>query len=129
MEDVLVLNRVTCGVCNTTLTSMHRHDYQFCTCDNHTFIDGGTDYQRCGGKDMEAVNIDSVYLSDGFDKCRTVPIWGSYGKNGDEPLKWMSVSEMTDEHLEALLHYNVEEWRKDLMKQEIEHRKKQKHAG
>jgi len=41
--------------CGKQLHSVHVHDFQSCGCDNHTFTDGGNDYQRIGGKDMNKV--------------------------------------------------------------------------
>ena len=50
-------NRVLCLSCGETLESKHRHDFVECTCENHTFTDGGTDYIRCGGVDMSLVRV------------------------------------------------------------------------
>ena len=128
--EQIVLSTATCKKCGDVLISRHRHDYVMCTCDNKTMLDGGTEYQRYGGVDLSLVDLSgTIYLTDGFEKCRTAPIWGSYGKNGDEPLKFMSVSEMETEHLEAVikeLGHRVEKWRLDLMLQELENREQLK---
>lgn len=128
--EQIVLSTATCKKCGDVLISRHRHDYVMCTCDNKTMLDGGTEYQRYGGVDLSLVDLSgTIYLTDGFEKCRKAPIWGSYGKNGDEPLKFMSVSEMETEHLEAVikeLGHRVEKWRLDLMLQELENREQLK---
>lgn len=128
--EQIVLSTATCKKCGDVLISRHRHDYVMCTCDNKTMLDGGTEYQRYGGVDLSLVDLSgTIYLTDGFEKCRTAPIWGSYGKTGDEPLKFMSVSEMETEHLEAVikeLGHRVEKWRLDLMLQELENREQLK---
>jgi hypothetical protein len=128
--EQIVLSTATCKKCGDVLISRHRHDYVMCTCDNKTMLDGGTEYQRYGGVDLSLIDLSgTIYLTDGFEKCRTAPIWGSYGKNGDEPLKFMSVSEMETEHLEAVikeLGHRVEKWRLDLMLQELENREQLK---
>ena len=128
--EQIVLSTATCKQCGDVLISRHRHDYVMCTCDNKTMLDGGTEYQRYGGVDLSLVDLSgTIYLTDGFEKCRTAPIWGSYGKTGDEPLKFMSVSEMETEHLEAAikeLGHRVEKWRLDLMLQELENREQLK---
>jgi len=89
-------------------------------------LDGGTEYQRYGGADLDLVDRSgTVYLTDGFDKCRTVPIWGSYGIDGTEPLKFLSVSEMENSHLEAVIKsfgQAMQKWRVDLMTEELKHR-------
>jgi hypothetical protein len=41
--------------CNKIIESKHRHDFQECGCVNQTFIDGGNDYIRCGGIDMNKI--------------------------------------------------------------------------
>ena len=124
--EQIVYSTATCKKCGDVLVSMHRHDYVTCGCDNKTMLDGGTDYQRYGGADLDLVDLsNTVYLTEGFEKCRTAPIWGSYGINGDEPRKWMSVSEMNDGHLEAVitkLGDRIEKWRLSLMLQEVEKR-------
>jgi len=97
--EQIVYSTATCKKCGDVLVSIHRHDYVTCGCDNQTMLDGGTAYQRYGGVDLDLVDRSgTIYLTDGFEKCRTAPIWGSYGINGDEPRKWMSVSEMNDAH-------------------------------
>jgi len=39
------------------LESRYRHDFNSCNCENQTFIDGGLDYTRCGGADMEMIEF------------------------------------------------------------------------
>jgi hypothetical protein len=90
-------------------------------------LDGGLEYQRFGGKDIRLVDLSgTVYLSDGFEKCRLAPIWGDYGKDGSQPVKYISVSEMDTEILESVIKEigsRLEKWRLDLMTQELEQRK------
>lgn len=38
---------IKCKICNTTIKSLHRHDFKYCDCKN-CFIDGGNDYVRYG---------------------------------------------------------------------------------
>jgi len=102
--EQIVYSTATCKKCGDVLVSLNRHDYKTCGCDNKTMLDGGTDYQRYGGVDLDLVDRSgTVYLTDGFDKCRTVPIWGSYGIDGTEPLKFLSVSEMENSHTEGVI--------------------------
>lgn len=46
---------VKCMVCGKILHSMYRHDFQGCDCENQTFVDGGFDYTRVGGADMDKI--------------------------------------------------------------------------
>lgn len=89
----------------TILQSHHRHDYVEYT-DTESgelyMIDGGTDYFRSYINNEPAKNI-SVYTDDPHELKRTIPVWGTYGKNGDEPYRVISVAEMTVDHMQALL--------------------------
>ena len=60
MEDVetiqvLTRNAVKCLQCNTALESKHRHDFQSCGCPNQSCVDGGRDYSRVSGKDLDLI--------------------------------------------------------------------------
>lgn len=50
-------NIVLCKGCLDVLESKHCHDFVQCKCPNKTFTDGGTDYMRIGGVDMELVEV------------------------------------------------------------------------
>ena len=50
------MNKIKCLVCNTILVSESRHDFQACKCDNHSYCDGGDDYQRIGGRELEKIH-------------------------------------------------------------------------
>ena len=50
-------NIVMCKVCLTVMESTHRHDFVQCSCENGTFVDGGIDYQRIGGRDLSLVEV------------------------------------------------------------------------
>ena len=60
MEDaetiqVLTRNAIKCLQCNTVLESKHRHDFQYCGCENQTSVDGGYDYSRVSGKEFNLI--------------------------------------------------------------------------
>ena len=52
---ILVRNAVKCLSCNTVLESKYRHDFQCCMCNNRTFVDGGKEYSRVGGKEFDLI--------------------------------------------------------------------------
>ena len=56
MRRILV-NKVRCKKCDDVIESKHRHDFQSCRC-GAIYIDGGTDYQRCGWGDVAGEWID-----------------------------------------------------------------------
>ena len=93
----------------TILQSFHRHDYKEYkdTVSGETYIiDGGIDYFRGSINKVKAEDL-TVYVDDPFEVKREVPVWGTYGKNGDKELRWVSVSEMEDAHIEALVNPNM----------------------
>lgn len=57
----------------------------------------------------------SVWSCDPYEKVRLAPFWGSYGKDGKQPKKMMSLAEMEDEHIKAIL-----ETQKQIKGQEVE---------
>lgn len=48
---------VQCLSCGEFLVSEHVHDHKMCKCKNQTMIDGGNDYLRYGGHDIQLVRI------------------------------------------------------------------------
>jgi hypothetical protein len=125
MKDQIVYNSVTCLECLETLVSYHRHDYKTCGCKNETMVDGGTEYLRYGGKDMRKLSLYSIYADDDFQLVRQYANRGSRGVNGNEPLTWIPLCNMTDGHLEAVLDYGGADWHLELIRKEIEWRKQQ----
>lgn len=124
--EQMVLNRVKCLECGEILTSYHRHDYKTCSCTNVTMIDGGLTYQRYGGVDMLKVDRSpTVYLSNDHDQMRISFHWGTYGKNGDQPRRWITVSEMSNDHIQNILDnlgHRIEPWIKNILVNEQKHR-------
>lgn len=49
--------RVRCKKCGVILESKSVHDFQQCDCENETFVDGGNEYTRAGGKDLSLVEV------------------------------------------------------------------------
>lgn len=49
--------KIRCTECGTELESKFRHDYQSCDCPNQTSADGGNDYGRYGGKDLNKIEV------------------------------------------------------------------------
>ena len=89
----------------TILSSKHRHDYVAYE-DTKTgklyAVDGGSDYFRCIGdmSDCEDLSITSLTP---FSDIRERFHWGSRGVNGDEPIKMLRLSSLTNKHIEAIL--------------------------
>jgi len=126
MEKQIILNRVQCKSCGDVLTSYNRHDYKTCGCENETMIDGGTDYQRYGGKDLSLVDTSStIYLSDDHMMNRSAAHWGNRGKDGRDPLSYKSVADMSNDHIINILldmGGKIAPWMERIMDDEILHR-------
>jgi len=87
----------------TVITSRHRHDYVTHTDTNgkEYIIDGGLDYIRSsanGDEEYLTVTIDHAH-----DDIREACEWGSYGKDGSEPLHYKKLMDMSESHIEAVL--------------------------
>ena len=122
----IILNRVQCRECGEVLTSYNRHDYKTCSCTNETMVDGGTDYQRYGGLNLDLVDTSStIYLSDDHEMNRSAAHWGNRGKDGRSPLSYKSIADMSNKHIINIIldmEGKIIPWMEDIMKKEIEHR-------
>jgi hypothetical protein len=127
MEIQIILNRIQCKNCGDVLTSYNRHDYKTCGCENETMVDGGTDYQRYGGKDLSLVDTRStVYLSDNHELNRIAAHWGNRGKDGRSPLSYKSIADMSNTHIINILldmGGKIIPWMEDIMTEELLYRK------
>ena len=104
MEKQIILNRVQCRECGEVLTSYNRHDYKTCGCTNETMVDGGTDYQRYGGLNLDLVDTSStIYLSDDHAMNRSAAHWGNRGKDGRSPLSYKSIADMSNIHIDNII--------------------------
>lgn len=88
----------------TILESTHRHDYKEHTDANGKtyMVDGGLEYVRCSAHGDE-VHL-SLYDDEPHDIQASVLKWGTYGINGDQPLKYVTIAEMDTAHIEAVLN-------------------------
>ena len=104
MEKQIILNRVQCRECGEVLTSYNRHDYKTCGCTNETMVDGGNEYQRYGGLNLDLVDTSStIYLSDDHAMNRSAAHWGNRGKDGRSPLSYKSIADMSNTHIDNII--------------------------
>jgi len=63
-------------------------------------------------------------LNMGFEP-RDVMLWGTYGKNGDQPLKYVFLKDMTNEHIQAIIdtQKSISDRYKIAFENELEYRK------
>ena len=87
----------------TILESKSRHDYkEHVDSNGKTYmVDGGIDYIR---RSAHGDEIDmSLYDDQTHDVQAQVLTWGTYGINGDQPLRWIPIADMETDHIKAVL--------------------------
>jgi hypothetical protein len=100
MPEILV-SKLICPD-GTVLHSKYRHDFQEHT-DTVTgqwmMLDGGNSYIKHSGTG----ELFTVTTEDPHELIREHFIWGSRGKLGDEPLVYLILKNIEDDHLSAIL--------------------------
>lgn len=125
------MGKVKCLICGTELESKYRHDFRQCACENETFVDGGNDYMRVGGKDwskiacwneetqeytaglfndprMEATKKDEPDKKDELDIS-----WDSIDKDGyptEEALGYIKNYDILNQPIKKLIEFIQELW-------------------
>lgn len=105
----IILNRIKTPD-GTVLTSHSVHDYV-----SHKDANGYT-YSTDGGREYlhRTINAEApyedltVYSDDPWEKVREAVYRGSRGKEGNQPLTWVPLSEMSDDYVKACIQYNKE---------------------
>jgi len=110
----------------TILESQHRHDYKAYKDANGEWymVDGGMDYiRRSVNAEDPAVDL-SLTEEEPHSVLRHAVTWGTYGKEGDQPLSRVTIADMETEHLEAVLDTQMGMYPqvRELMKAELEYR-------
>lgn len=92
----------------TILESRHRHDYVTHTDKNGEFYsnDGGLDYLRRTVNEALAEDL-SLYDDAPYEVIREYLKRGGRGKNNDEPLKYVSLRDIDNEWLNAIVVYET----------------------
>lgn len=89
----------------TLLESRYVHDYKTHR-DEVTgeifMVDGGLSYLRRGTNKVPATEL-SVTSDDPFEVQREAFSWGTYGKEGIEPKKYIALKDMSNEHIYAII--------------------------
>ena len=87
----------------TVIESVHRHDYvTYEDANGKTYmVDGGLSYSR---RSVHADQIDlNEYDNAPHERQRELLTWGTYGKDGNQPLSYICIGDMDTEHLEIVL--------------------------
>lgn len=107
-KQVIVRNSILCLSCNDHIVSESRHDFVTCKC-GKVSTDGGRSYQRILGnpEDYEITTISIQDTEESFkvnhELLRVELSWGTYGKDGKSKYKRVKISELTTDHIEAIL--------------------------
>jgi ribosomal protein L32 len=99
----LIQNAVKCLECGEIIQSTSRHDFVKCQCPNNAMTDGGLEYHRYGAADMSKIEILSIHRSEPFESIKKKLLWGTYGKKGGQPLKYVLLNDCESDHLHAIL--------------------------
>jgi len=107
MEKRIILNQIKTPD-GTIIRSMHRHDYVTHQDANglEYMVDGGSDYLRRNRHDSAPYEELTVYEDAPFEVIRESFHRGGRGKDGTQPLTWVSMSKMSDSWLLACIKYN-----------------------
>lgn len=98
----LIQNSIRIKDSNYILWSRSTHDYQEY---NGYSIDGGNDYINLSYPFDKLDNIEMliIYDDDPIESSMKKLIWGTYGKSGREPLKFVKLFDCETEHLNNIL--------------------------
>ena len=95
----------------TVLESTHRHDYLEYKDDQSGSVfsvDGGLDYRRAAGRGYKDLSVST----NDHAIAREYLKWGTYGKNGDQPITRVPICELTTPHI-----YNILTTQSNILKQ------------
>jgi hypothetical protein len=109
----------------TILTSRYTHDYVSYIDKNRLeySVDGGLDYlsRSCPSVMYEELSVSN---NDPFEKIRESLEWGSYGKYGNQPLHWIPICMLTDNHIRVILENRKQGnlWFREYLYEELQYR-------
>ena len=89
----------------TILESQYRHDYKVYTDKNgiEYMVDGGKDYLRRRIVEEAPFEEMSLYGDSDIKDIREFFVWGTRGKKGNEPIKYIKLKDMETDHLLAIV--------------------------
>ena len=121
MEKILIANRIQTPD-GTILHSKHRHDF-VCHVDKvngeRYCLDGGNAYKKISFENNPPIDC-SIYSTDDFEEVRKVFLRGTYGKNGDKPLHYVPLCEMSNEWIMNVIKYINEIIKDDIWDEDLQ---------
>ena len=101
--STIIQNAMLCKKCGMIIKSTHVHDYRVCGCENNVMVDGGGEYFRCSYGEGNTSESLLLYDDSPFVEIKNKLIWGTYGKEGNNPLTWVKLIDCETDHLKAIL--------------------------
>jgi transcriptional regulator with XRE-family HTH domain len=110
----------------TVLQSFNRHDYKkhVDAITGETYmVDGGLEYIRRNVNKVPAKEM-SAHDNAPFVEVRQGFVWGTRGKDGRQPLKYVTLCDLDSDHIESILetHTQVPPWMRRIFEKEIKFR-------
>jgi len=107
----------------TIIESRSQHDYvvhQDANGDTY-MVDGGLAYLR---RSLNKIPAEDLSVEDGdHEHNRQHFTWGTYGKDGDQPLRYVPLMDLSTNHIKAILRTQIlDSFRKDLFTEELKYR-------
>lgn len=104
---IVLSNKIQCNKCGDIIESFSGHDFKYCSCES-VAVDGGKNpwgMRRIGNPEdyIDLSEVTSEEDEGWFERVRETFTWGSRGKSGKEPFHRIKLSEMTNEHINAIL--------------------------
>ena len=108
-SERLIIRNIIKTPDGTILESKDRHDYVNYTDKNGEiyFNDGGKSYLRRGVNKIQYEDL-TVYSDDSIEKIREHFLWGTYGKDGKDELKMKKLSELSNDHIKAIIKTQIQ---------------------
>ncbi|MGR5347268.1 hypothetical protein [Vibrio mediterranei] len=110
----------------TVLVSKHQHDFVTYTdsvSNEEYLVDGGTVYLRRSKNEVPFEDL-TIYSDAEHVVIREYLEWGTYGKNGDQPLRFKALKDLDTEHIEAIIETQkrLPSWKVDIFREELVYR-------
>jgi len=123
-EKIIIINKIQTPD-GSILTSKYKKDIKYQDENGFDYIiGGGTKFLRRVSKNKDYKEL-SIFNTDHIKKIRDFFEWGTYGKDGNEPLKYIKLKDMEEEHIQNILktQKNINENTISIFLREIEYRK------
>lgn len=99
-KSLIIVNAIRCPN-GDILQSRRTHDFVMNS--QGYGVDGGRSYLRRVFPSVPDYEELSLYYGDPHAKIRELFDWGSYGKDGKQPLRRILLKNLTDDHIDAII--------------------------